>query len=178
MPCYCPAARNRQRPPAFRYCSFYAAGRVRKGPIKALYWPSFRAFLVGRQSLPFCLAMGAPSARRRRIWASRLKPHAITPSASTANWVCADRGSWCAMCCKAGRASPRGFCAYVKCCMIGRLRMRWPVAAKIALVTAGAMGGSPGSPAPPSVLLSALMTLVAMSGASGKPLAVALSFTS
>ena len=32
---------------------------------------------------------------------------------------------------------------------IGRLRMRLPVAAKMALVTAGAMGGVPGSPMPP-----------------------------
>src|SRR5258706_14110494 len=33
---------------------------------------------------------------------------------------------------------------------IGRLRMRLPVAAKIALHRAGAIGGTPGSPAPPS----------------------------
>jgi len=32
---------------------------------------------------------------------------------------------------------------------IGRLRMRLPVAAKIAFVTAGAIGGVPGSPTPP-----------------------------
>ena len=31
----------------------------------------------------------------------------------------------------------------------GRLRIRWPVAAKIALQSAGATGGTPGSPMPP-----------------------------
>jgi hypothetical protein len=31
----------------------------------------------------------------------------------------------------------------------GRRRRRWPVTAKIALATAGAIGGSPGSPIPP-----------------------------
>ena len=34
--------------------------------------------------------------------------------------------------------------------LIGRLRMRLPVAAKIALHSAGAIGGTPGSPTPPS----------------------------
>ena len=34
------------------------------------------------------------------------------------------------------------------CLPIGRLRMRFPVAAKIALMSAGAKGGRPGSPAP------------------------------
>src|SRR3989441_7837392 len=33
---------------------------------------------------------------------------------------------------------------------IGRCRMRLPVAAKIALHNAGAIGGTPGSPTPPS----------------------------
>jgi hypothetical protein len=34
--------------------------------------------------------------------------------------------------------------------MIGKRRMRLPVAAKIALATAGASGGTPGSPTPPA----------------------------
>src|SRR5688572_29989570 len=33
---------------------------------------------------------------------------------------------------------------------IGRVRMRLPVALKMALVRAGAIGGTPGSPTPPS----------------------------
>ena len=33
--------------------------------------------------------------------------------------------------------------------LIGKLRIRFPVAAKIALTTAGAIGGVPGSPTPP-----------------------------
>ncbi len=37
----------------------------------------------------------------------------------------------------------------LSCSRIGRRRMRLPVAAKIALQSAGAIGGTPGSPTPP-----------------------------
>ena len=40
---------------------------------------------------------------------------------------------------------------------IGRLRMRLPLAAKIALASAGATGGTPGSPTPPSGLSNAVV---------------------
>ena len=38
--------------------------------------------------------------------------------------------------------------AYASCVLIGSSRMRLPVAAKIALQMAGAIGGTPGSPTP------------------------------
>ncbi len=52
-------------------------------------------------------------------------------------------------------------------CLSGSDRMRLPVAAKIALHSAGANGGSPGSPTPPGGASLSTMTTSMTAGASG-----------
>lgn len=49
-----------------------------------------------------------------------------------------------------GVVGKRDYDSLISALRIGSCRMRFPVAAKIALVTAGAIGGVPGSPTPPS----------------------------
>jgi hypothetical protein len=48
------------------------------------------------------------------------------------------------------RSRPDGYARSAASSVIGSERIRLPVAAKIALHSAGAMGGKPGSPTPPN----------------------------